>query len=62
MFPLKSNGLKDDDYLSDLDELTSKGKDDYDMSDSNLDNLARIWGNINPKSNQKDGNNVVCCV
>jgi len=58
MFPLKSNGLKDDDYLSDLDELTSKGKDDYDMSDSNLDNLARIWGNINPKSNQKDGNNV----
>jgi len=58
LFPLKSNGLKDDDYLSDLDELTSKGKDDYDMSDSNLDNLARIWGNINPKSNQKDGNNV----
>ena len=55
MYPLEPEDLKDDDYLSDLDELSPPKGKDYDVSrDPNLDDLARIWGNLNPKSKPKD--------
>jgi len=55
LYPLEPEDLKDDDYLSDLDELSPPKVKDYDVShDPNLDDLARIWGNLNPKSKPKD--------
>jgi len=55
LYSLEPEDLKDDDYLSDLEKLSPPKGKDYDVSrDPNLDDLARIWGNLNPKSEPKD--------